>query len=53
MNFKNDFFRSSAVEVDDITQKIPPLLAYGLVAAAGPVLASCAPPPSEFRRPAL
>lgn len=53
MNFKNDFFRSSAVEIDDITQNVAPFLAYGAVAAAGPVLASCAPPPSEFRRPAL
>lgn len=54
MNFLNDLIRSGIVGVDDYALRMTGTEAIGLaLVAAGPILASCAPPPSEFRRPAL
>ena len=50
MNFYNDFIRSREVEAGE---GIVHRWVQFAIAAAGPVLASCAPAPSEFRRPAL
>lgn len=53
MNFYNDFIRSGEVAADNGMHRVVPALAYGGLLLLGGVLASCAPPPSEFRRPAL
>lgn len=49
MKFINDFALLRSKKGDGVVYA----LEYAAVAAAGPVLASCAPGPSEFNRPVL